>query len=407
MFRIPAISPLRTTILKCLPWAIWTGLLLLVSLRLLGGEHRSVTSAYAQAARFWMAGEPMYEMTGRGFLYFPQAALVYLPFAMLDSPWGDVLWRACGLGLFAWSILRISRVMAPKDPEFHLGIAFVSALLCFSCLRNGQSTLPMTALMLLAAECIFQQRWNRAALCLVLGFAVKPLVLVMILLAAAVVPQLRVRLGVGLLMIALAPFLLQNPAYVLEQYQDCFAMMRIAHDLGHQDWWAQAFGMLRTVGVSVADPVQTVVRLIAALATLAATVVVFRRLPESRRPVWLFTLTVVYLLLFNPRTENNTYCLLGPALGMFYAEELIAKGRRWRAGGILLLALLTLGSYELGKFVTPPGVPPIWLAPLACCLFAVYLGVGLREESSAVKFPRFENELSLAGPSASPERHAA
>ena len=83
--------------------------------------------------------------------------------------------------------------------------------------------------------------------------------------------------------------------------------------------------MWMPVGVGVADRVQPVIRLVGGLATLAATVVVFRRLPESRRPVWLFTLTVVYLLLFNPRTENNTYCLLGPALGMFYAEEQIGR----------------------------------------------------------------------------------
>ena len=407
MFRIPATSPLRMTVLKCLPWAIWVGLLLVVSVRLLGGERRTVTDAYEQAAQHWMAGEPMYEMSGRGFLYFPQAAIVYAPFASVGDPWGDILWRFCGIALFGWSILRISRVMAPGDPEFHLGIVFVSALLCFSCLRNGQSTLPMTALMLLAAECIYQRRWNRAALCLALGFAVKPLVLVMLLLAAAVVPQLRVRLAVGLVLVLLTPFLLQNPAYVLEQYQDCFAMMRVAHDLGHQDWWAQTFGMLRTVGVHIAGSMQTGVRLAAALVTLCATVIVFRRSPEARRPVWLFTLSAVYLLLFNPRTENNTYCLLGPALGMFYAEELIAKNRRWHAGGLILLALLTLGSYELGKLMTPSGMPPVWLAPLACCAFAGYLGFRLVNESRATQAGNLSGENDLAQRPTTSQGHAA
>jgi hypothetical protein len=47
-----------------------------------------------------------------------------------------------------------------------------------------------------------------------------------------------------------------------------------------------------------------------------------------------------------------------------------------------VLALLTLGSYELGKFLTPAGIQPIWLSPLACCVCAVYLGIRLKSELS-------------------------
>jgi hypothetical protein len=70
---------------------------------------------------------------------------------------------------------------------------------------------------------------------------------------------------------------------------------------------------------------------------------------------------------------------------MFYVEELIVRNRRLNAGGLMLLAILTLGSYELGKYLTPAGVKPIWLAPLACLVCAVYLAVRLKSELSEVE----------------------
>lgn len=385
MLRLRATTPLRGKIIGLLPALIWSVLLVVVSVLMLGGEDRSVTAAYHQAARNWMAGETMYEMDGGGFLYLPQAAVLYIPFSQLPAPWGEILWRVCGVLLLAWGVRRVSEILAPGDPETHLGIVFFSALLGFSCLRNGQSTLHMTAAMLLSAGNIYRERWGRATFWLLIGFAIKPLIVVMILLAGAVVPRMRLRLAIGLTVVLLNPFLFQRPSYVAWQYQEFAAMLRTAHELGVETWWAQFFGMLRAFGLEVPVLNQTAIRLAAALGTLGMCLLVFQRLPAARRMVWLYSLSAVYLLLLNPRTENNTYCLLGPVLGMFYVEELIVRNRRLNAGGLMLLAILTLGSYELGKYLTPAGVKPIWLAPLACLVCAVYLAVRLKSELPEVE----------------------
>ena len=382
MLRVRATTPLRGKIIDLLPLLIWASLLVIVSARILGGENRTVTTAYDQAAHDWVAGETMYQMDGGGFLYLPQAAILYIPFSQLSDPWGGIMWRVCGIVLLAWGVRRVSRILAPDDPEAYLGIAFLSALLCLSCLRNGQSTIHMTGAMLLSAGNIYQERWGRATFWLLIGFAIKPLILVMILLVGAVVPKMRLRLGIGLAAVLLTPFLFQRPSFVAWQYQEFAAMLKAAHELGVNTWWAQIFGMLRTFGLEVSVPVQTAIRLVAAFGTLGLCVLAFRRLPPARRMVWLYSLSAVYLLLFNPRTENNTYALLGPVLGMFYVEELITRNRRWLAGGLFSLAILTLGSHEIGKFLTPPGAQAIWLAPLACCMSAGYLGVRLKVELS-------------------------
>jgi hypothetical protein len=59
------------------------------------------------------------------------------------------------------------------------------------------------------------------------------------------------------------------------------------------------------------------------------------------------------------------------------------RERRGRAAGLAVLAALTVGSHGLGKLLSPADVRPVWIAPLACCIFAVYLGFRLRSELSA------------------------
>ena len=71
------------------------------------GKH-TVSPVYWLASRQWWASQEMYgskEMTlqGRhGFLYFPQAAVLFTPFAYLPLAVSEVLWRGLGLGARGW-----------------------------------------------------------------------------------------------------------------------------------------------------------------------------------------------------------------------------------------------------------------------------------------------------------------
>ncbi|MBD3673517.1 MAG: DUF2029 domain-containing protein [Planctomycetaceae bacterium] len=374
-------SSLLVRLSKIPPEVILVLLLVIVSAKILQGERRTVTRSYDRAARNWVSGESMYlTEKGVGFLYFPQAAILYAPFSQLPQPWGQIGWRCLGVALLAVSLRRLNGVTHSGDRAIHWGIVFITVLLGSSAIRNGQSTVHMTACMVLAAVCLSREQWNQATVWLMIGLAIKPLILVMVLLAGAVIPPMRKRVGVGILAVAISPFLFQRPEYVVSQYRDCFSMLESAHNLGVEAWWAQLFGMLRNAGITIASHWQTVIRVLAALVTLGMTALTYRRLPSSRAAIWLFGFSAVYILLFNPRTEHNTYCLLGPALGLFYAEEIGSRKRILAGFGLLLLAVLTVGSYEIGKFFTPEGGHAIWLAPLCCCLFGGYLVYRWREE---------------------------
>jgi len=317
---------------------------------------------------------------GEGFLYFPQAAILYVPFSQLPIPYGQIGWRCLGVILFAWSLRWLCQETNSGNRAVHWGIVFVALLLSTSAIRNGQSTIHMTATMVLAAVAMSREKWNQATAWLVLGLAIKPLILVMVLLAGAVVPLMRKRIAIGMLAVIVSPFLFQTPDYVVTQYRDFVVMLQAAQNLGVEARWAQLFGMLKNAGLDIASHWQTLIRLAASMLTLGLTAMTYRRLPKARRAIWLFSFSAIYILLFNPRTENNTYCLLAPALGLFYAEELGARKRILPGLALLALAFLTAGSYEIGKYFTPETGHAIWLAPLSCCLFSGYLVYRWREE---------------------------
>jgi hypothetical protein len=149
-------------------------------------------------------------------------------------------------------------------------------------------------------------------------------------------------------------------------------MLTHANRLSVEEWWFQIFGMLRVIGITLAPQVETLIRLAAALVVLGLCAVAKRTCDGRRSAVYFFAFTAVYLMLFNPRTENNTYCVVGPALAFFLAQESMAR-HRLRAALLTALVIGTAAAFEIGKWLTPAGIRPVWTAPLCCTLFAVYL----------------------------------
>ncbi len=80
-----------------------------------------------------------------------------------------------------------------------------------------------------------------------------------------------------------------------------------------------------------------------------------QRIASPLESGWLLTWTVVYLMLFNPRTENSTYCMFGPVLGIWLAESFVRTRYSTVTWLLFALAITTMGSYELGKYFTPSG----------------------------------------------------
>jgi len=358
-------------------WAAWGIFYLVMAGIVLSGSQRTVTPVYWQATVNWFTGHPLYTQTGHGFIYLPQAGIVFAPFAALPPLAADVLWRLLTVTAYAVGVRRLAN-LGGRDAGAEL-FPLMTCLcipLAWDSARNGQATLLATALMIFAVVDLADRRWGRVALWLLLGLAVKPMLAFLLLLAGLLYRPMRIRLLAGIALLAAVPFLLQRPDYVLDQYREWARMLVIGAKLGADQSWAQIFGMLSTAGIEVAAPFQTGIRATAALLTVALCLLARQRNTPAQAAVFLFVLHGCFLMLFSPRTENNTYSALAPAIAVLCAQAWLVTFRPRTGMGLATLAAGILGSYEIGRRLVP-GSPPNWLAPLMCVCFTAYAVVRL------------------------------
>jgi alpha-1,2-mannosyltransferase len=366
-----------------LTWFVLAAVItIVVGLSIVRDQERSVTPSYRDAVWHWFAGEPLYNMQGHGFLYLPQAALVFAPWAILPHAACEIVWRWSIIGVLAISVARLTRLLQ-GDGRWFFAISASSAVLAWGCARNGQSTLLITGMMILAAADLSESRWWRASLLLTLAFAFKPLAVVMIMLAAVVYPRTSWRLAIGLCLVAVVPLLTQRPDYVLSQYRACYQNLQITFDVGETSYWAQLFGMLQVAGIDVPSSTRTVIRLVAAASTLLGCWQAARRLAPDRAAYYLFSLAACYLMLFNSRTEGNTYAMVGPVYGALIAEAAYLLKNRQATAWMITAVALTLANFELAVLVTARD-KAIWICPLVCVGVTGYLVLRLIQDMKSI-----------------------
>jgi hypothetical protein len=365
-FKI-AFRPLQDIRMAWVVWALFAAVA--SALVLWPGLHpRSVTHTYRSAALHWFQGEDLYTTRFRGFVYLPQAALLYSPLAFLPLYLNEIIWRFLCLGLLAGAVWRLAKWVAADSQWFPL-VSYLTIPMAADSARNGQMNLPLAALMVHVAVDLAQGRWWLATLFLCLGMALKPLMAVMILLSAAAYPRMIGRLALGLAIVGAFPFLWQDPAYVGRQYGLFLEKMRLASSARPLAFGAQyqdLFGLLSTLGVEASSSVQWVIRLAAAAAMLALSWLAVRRWASSRGPILLLALSACYLLLFNPRAEGSTYVLVAPLIGIFTAEAFLLDHRPifgW--AGVALIVGLAWSYQIVGRSQ--------WLMPTLCLIFLGYV----------------------------------
>ena len=278
-------------------------------------ERRSVVPVYHKAVEDWQGQRGLYE--GFSYHYLPQFAVLFMPFHLLPSPVGDVLWRFLSLGLLAGGLWRLSRQQfGGEAARAFLWSTLLAMPLSLGALRNGQANVTFAALTLQAIACLAPRQWWAAAVFMTLAVAVKHLGLVLVLLAVAVYPPLRWRVAVGIAALAGLPFLFGSPAYVASQYREFFDHIPVcAAVIEHR--FADISGVIRTFGGELHQGVSSLMRVLMGGAVLAAWWAGARRWGDPLRALWLHGLATSYLMLFNPMTEANSYVIVAPAFGLW------------------------------------------------------------------------------------------
>ncbi len=344
----------------------------------------SVALCYRGACDAWWHGREMYVDLLLGFIYMPQAALLYTPFYVLPQPIGEPLYRVAIVALLAWSVWRLTRLTSGRPWNEHFFTVSIVALgMAAGAAYNGQYNVPLAATLILATCALIERRWWPAALWLALSIMLKPIAVAPVLLAIALYPALWWRTPILAAVCFAAPFLcsIRDPAYAWGEYRTFWDTV-VRATLPHDRRFAEFSTVLYWFGLDLDNAKCTVCRAVAAVVTLALGFVALRRHGQFRGGILLWGLGVSYLMIFNPRTEGVTYSIVAPAFGLFGALELTAdRAPAWRravgwalvASGILMIFVHELMPRSGRYFEIAQGRKDLLVRPVLTMAFYLWL----------------------------------
>ncbi len=333
---------------------------------------RTVTGLYHDASYNWFQQKPLYNGPS-GMNYFPQFAPSFFLLHWLPVPIGDIAWRWLSGFILFFGIWRLVKNQFQSNAFIVLPWILLMALpLSLSALRYGQANALFSGLLVNVAASIAQRRWTGATLWMMLAVIVKPLGLVIFLLAPFVYVQLRWKVLEAILVLVLAPFFVSDFDYVLSQYFASFSNLQSCSAVAEHRF-ADFHGIIRTFGVELPPTLVLGIRFVAALATLGIWFVASRRFDEPLRAIWLLALTTIYLMLFNPMNESNSYVILAPALSI-WALILLATSEYRALGWCLVGCILSIGLLkEPLRPIFGNGFALLWNPVMALAFFGVLM----------------------------------
>jgi len=314
--------------------------------------HRSVTrDSYHYAAGKWWVHESLY-VGPSGFNYLPQFAILFSPFHFLPVRLGEVLWRWCAAAMLIGGLWQtLTRLFRSEPERAFFWATLLSMPLSMCALQNGNANAHFGGVLMLCVAAILAERWWLALALMALATAIKPLGIVLLMLAPLVYAPMRWRLPLVVLALALFPFLFAGPGYAWSQYRGAWTNLQ-ACAVVTEHRFADINGFFRTFGAALPPQASKLVRVVAGAMTAGLWWWGARRLREPQTALWFYALAASYLMLFNPMNEENSYVILSPALGIWGAWFLLGPGENERhLGWTLVFMALTMGL--LPNFLHP------------------------------------------------------
>ncbi len=326
---------------------VWFVMLLGVSLRVMLAHpgSASVLPIYLAAAQRWQQGEQLYpSITGYDLYRNPPGVAAWLvPLSWCPPKAAGLLWRAVLTGLYVMGLARVGRTVLQKATPTQRGWYWLlSGVLMLPSINNGQLNLLITTGVLLGAAAVVQQRWWVAAAWFAFAGYLKVYPLAAGLLAAAAFPwKLGHRLFIMIVLVAGSAFVMQSPSYVWQSHAEYADELRrddrtvgeVLIDRAPRDWSILPRQLLNW-------PIPRVMTLTVALST-ALLLALLMRTGRLSHGIAALNFGLLWMVLFGPATEHNTYSTLAPVCAM---QVLLLPGRpRWatwcaRFGVVLFVA---------------------------------------------------------------------
>jgi hypothetical protein len=347
--------PSRSWLTKLTPWQrvaflTWSIIAVLAvgrALLIAHPRHGGCYAVFAEAGRHWLGGEDLYTpRVGLDvFRYSPLVAAFFVPFGILPDLLGSALLRLVNLGVYLAGVgwwLRAG-IPARLTAGQRAALWLLAVPLSAHSLVDVQTNALAIGLLLLAVTAAADERWGWTAAFLLLACAIKVYPIALVLLLVAVFPRrLAARVALATVAVLALPFLLQRPAYVVEQYAD---WLRWGLNDRHSDGVVHAFRDFRLLCRVWIAPLSERGYLIAQLAAAAGIAGLcllqrWRKIAPRRLLATLFGLGCAWMMVFGPATEHATHIFLAPALAWAVLDG-------WLSRRSLLYRTTTLTSFCL------------------------------------------------------------
>ena len=373
----------RSSLLDVIVVVLWAAVLSGICIRIgLVSRDHDVFATYADAGRKWISSQPLYSYT-RGFVYSPLIAALFGLFSWFPLWLGGILWRLLTASVFLAGIFCWLKEESAIPKSRHRLVFLLILPLSLGNFNNGQVNPLITGLLMIAIVSAHRSSWTICAICLGLTAYLKIYPLSVALLLVLLYPrQLAWRLLVTLLLMGALTFLLQQPGYVLAQYQRWFGTRASDDRRMNMNIAPRDFAMLlKAMHINLSSRIFLVLQLFAA--ALTAGVCIYGRIKnwsEDRLLVAVFTIGTSWMLLFGPSTEDATYAMIAPPVALALAQTQRMPG--WMRSlicssyAVLLIGLILNAFFGLKK--TPYTMS---VQPLGALMFLTYAVVWIFDAS--------------------------
>lgn len=336
-------------------------------------QDRAVVPVYRRSVEHFFAWEPLYNLEqSMGFLNAPAFAVLYAPFLMLEPLFGDFLWRlVCLAVLTAAAAKQVHKLGGPNFVWLLSYSLFLALPISLGAMRSGQATVLLAGACWFLTFSVLEGRRAETLFWATVALVAKPTAIVMILLSGALRPTLIPVLALSLLVVFAVPYAFGPFDYVNAQHLD---FIRLLTSMGAQKsgpFLAADFtAPFLAIGAPLTQTGATMMRIVAAALTLAAVIWFDRRAEGKLTALAIFLTAAVYMTVFNPRVESNTYFMLA-------APAAIAIAYLWREerGGplriVLSAAIVLCGATGVERHLHD--LLDLWFRPLAMTLISLPL----------------------------------
>lgn len=365
-------------VLNTIVIGLWSAVLIGILIRIgLFSHSHDVFGTYADAGRKWATSQSLYSYT-RGFVYSPLAAAFFAAFSWLPLPLGSVLWRLLNAavfigGIFWWLKAEINR----RIPESSYWLVFLLILpLSLGNFNNGQVNPMIIGLLMIAILAAREKRWTLSAVALGVSAYLKIYPLSVGLLLVLLYPrQLGWRIALTLILMGAISFVLQQPAYVLEQYHRWFSTRAADDRRMNIDIAPRDFAMiLKLLHINLSKHILLVFQMLAGLGAAAICIIGrLRKWSEERLLICVLTTGTCWMLLFGPSTEDATYAMIAPALVFALVQAFHQNTPFWLRIVVCVSFSILLLGLVLNAFLGLKKTPLLMsVQPIGALLFAAF-----------------------------------